>query len=30
MLHNGFKNVKNLAGGLMAWAREVDPTMPVR
>ena len=30
MLHNGFKTVKNLAGGLMAWAREVDPSMPVR
>jgi len=23
----GFKNVKNLAGGLDAWARSVDPTM---
>lgn len=30
MLHNGFRTVKNLAGGLMAWAREVDPSMPVR
>jgi adenylyltransferase/sulfurtransferase len=24
---HGFKNVKNLAGGLDAWARSVDPTM---
>ena len=23
----GFKDVKNLAGGLDAWARAVDPTM---
>ncbi len=30
MLQNGFKKVKNLAGGLIAWSREVDPSMPVR
>ncbi len=24
---HGFNNVKNLAGGLDAWARTVDPTM---
>jgi rhodanese-related sulfurtransferase len=24
---HGFQNVKNLAGGLDAWARTVDPTM---
>jgi rhodanese-related sulfurtransferase len=24
---HGFKNVTNLAGGLDAWARAVDPTM---
>jgi rhodanese-related sulfurtransferase len=24
---HGFTNVKNLAGGLDAWARSVDPTM---
>ena len=24
---HGFKNVKNLAGGLDAWARTADPTM---
>jgi sulfur-carrier protein adenylyltransferase/sulfurtransferase len=30
MLDHGFRKVKNLAGGLLAWAREVDPSMPVR
>lgn len=25
----GFRNVVNLAGGLDAWAREIDPAMPV-
>ncbi|HEX9163347.1 MAG TPA: molybdopterin-synthase adenylyltransferase MoeB [Thermoanaerobaculia bacterium] len=30
MLSNGFKSVKNLAGGLIAWAREVDPSVKVR
>jgi rhodanese-related sulfurtransferase len=24
---HGFRNVKNLAGGLDSWARAVDPTM---
>jgi rhodanese-related sulfurtransferase len=24
----GFRDVKNLSGGLDAWARAVDPTMP--
>lgn len=23
----GFKNVKNLAGGILAWADKIDPTM---
>lgn len=26
--HNGFARVINLAGGVDAWAREVDPVMP--
>ena len=30
LLNNGFTKVKNLAGGLIAWAREVDPSMKVR
>jgi len=30
MIDNGFKTVKSLAGGLMAWWREVDPSMKVR
>ena len=30
MLQSGFKTVKNLAGGLMAWARDVDPSVRVR
>ena len=24
---NGFKNVKNLAGGILAWAEKIDPGM---
>ena len=24
---SGFKNVKNLAGGILAWADKIDPTM---
>jgi adenylyltransferase/sulfurtransferase len=26
---NGFENVRNLAGGITAWKRDVDPSMPV-
>ncbi len=25
----GFKKIKNLQGGINAWAREVDPTLPI-
>ncbi|MEZ4762322.1 MAG: rhodanese-like domain-containing protein [Calditrichia bacterium] len=25
---SGFKNVKNVTGGVLAWSREIDPTMP--
>jgi len=24
----GFKNVKNVKGGILAWAREIDPSLP--
>ena len=24
----GFENIINLHGGINAWAREIDPTMP--
>jgi sulfur-carrier protein adenylyltransferase/sulfurtransferase len=27
MLGNGFERVTNLAGGINAWAHDVDPTM---
>jgi rhodanese-related sulfurtransferase len=27
--HNGFTNVINLSGGVDAWAKEVDRTMPL-
>jgi adenylyltransferase/sulfurtransferase len=26
--HQGFRSVINLAGGIEAWATEIDPTMP--
>ncbi len=26
---NGFRNVINLSGGVDAWAKEVDPNMPL-
>lgn len=29
MLQNGFTRVKNLVGGLKAWASQQDPSMPV-
>jgi sulfur-carrier protein adenylyltransferase/sulfurtransferase len=29
LVGSGFRKVKNLSGGINAWAREVDPKMPV-
>jgi monothiol glutaredoxin len=28
LLHEGFTNVYNLEGGIEAWSREVDPSVP--
>ncbi|MGH9485997.1 MAG: rhodanese-like domain-containing protein [Terriglobales bacterium] len=28
MLDAGFKDVRNLKGGILAWSNEVDPTVP--
>ncbi|MFU8812164.1 MAG: rhodanese-like domain-containing protein [Balneolaceae bacterium] len=28
LLDNGFQQVANLKGGINAWAREIDPSMP--
>ena len=28
LLSQGFRSVQNLAGGIEAWATEIDPTMP--
>lgn len=28
LLQNGFSRLSNLAGGIAAWARDVDPAMP--
>ncbi len=28
LLSAGFKNVKNVAGGVLAWVNEIDPTLP--
>jgi adenylyltransferase/sulfurtransferase len=25
----GFRKMKNLKGGINAWAREIDPSLPV-
>lgn len=27
--HEGFANVANLSGGVDAWAKEIDPSMPL-
>jgi adenylyltransferase/sulfurtransferase len=28
MLESGFTNVRNVKGGVLAWAREIDPSLP--
>jgi lycopene cyclase domain-containing protein len=28
LLANGFENVRNLRGGILAWSREIDPSIP--
>ena len=28
MKQNGFKNVRNMTGGILAWSDKVDPTVP--
>ena len=30
LLQSGYERVRNLAGGMMRWAREVDPSIAVR
>ncbi len=27
LMHQGFTNVQNVAGGILAWATDVDPTV---
>jgi rhodanese-related sulfurtransferase len=27
--NHGFENLYNLKGGILAWAKEIDPSMPV-
>jgi adenylyltransferase/sulfurtransferase len=29
LIANGFTNVKNLAGGIIAWVQKIDPKLPV-
>ena len=28
LLHNGFTDVTNIAGGIDAWSQEIDPSVP--
>lgn len=27
--NQGFTNVRNMTGGIMLWAREIDPSLPI-
>ena len=29
LLQQGFKNVKNLTGGIIAWSQQIDPSIPI-
>ncbi len=29
LLRSGFARVSNLSGGILAWSRDIDPTIPV-
>ena len=29
LLQQGFKNVKNLTGGIIAWSQQIDPSVPL-
>ena len=29
LLQQGFKNVKNLTGGIIAWSQQIDPSVPI-
>jgi rhodanese-related sulfurtransferase len=29
LLRSGFAKVSNLTGGILAWSRDIDPTIPV-
>ncbi len=29
LLQQGFANVKNLAGGIIAWSQHIDPSVPI-
>jgi adenylyltransferase/sulfurtransferase len=29
LLQQGFKNVKNLTGGIVAWSQHIDPSVPL-
>ena len=29
LLQQGFTNVKNLTGGIIAWSQQIDPSIPI-